>query len=195
MTLAQAHIAWSVLNKFSSCSQRRHWRLFEEQPLFLVLPLLVLPSTSFTLWSNLFVSLCLVCVCCQNKLSTISFFSCLPCRRLLLHCCLFLFEKTDYNLLYDLQAAPFTLSTIFLASSTIIHLGVWILQRLALLMIRIMTPLIMALLLIIRITTNEFCLHRFTDRRQDYVRIHWEIKTCEHLLYQSIQIWIICSES
>jgi len=37
-------------------------------------------------------------------------------------------------------AAPFTLSTIFLASSTIIHLGVWILQR-------------------------------FTDRRQDYVRI------------------------
>ena len=78
------------------------------------------------------------------------------------------------------------MSTIFLVISTIIHLGVWLLQRLArLLIFRIMTNEFvfvfvfvfiwllhrLALLVIIRIITNEFYLHRFTGRRQDYDRI------------------------
>ena len=136
---------------------------------------------------QIFFFLYCVCASCQNKLSTNSIFY-----------------------LSSLQAAPFTLSTIFLVISTIIHLGVWLLQRLArLLIFRIMTNEFvfvfvfvfiwllhrLALLVIIRIITNEFYLHRFTGRRQDYDRILWEIKSCEHPFNQSIQIWIICSES
>ena len=126
--------------------------MFEAPPLFLVLLLLELPSTSFTLWSDLFVFLSFVCVLCmcvcvENKLSTILFFTCLPCRRL---------------------RSPCPRSSSLAPQSSTWESGSfkgWLCsnnkndnERLP-------------LLLIIRIMTNEFCFLRFTERRQDYDRI------------------------